>query len=71
MTKPRKPRVKLKTYDVGYYLEQSFKISVQAGSEDAAERVVRKRLDDVGGELAGSERVHYDDGTVCVDEVTP
>jgi hypothetical protein len=69
MKKIRKPRVKLKSYDVGYYLKQSFTISVKAGSEDAAERVVRKRLDDVGGELAGSERVHYDDGIACVDEV--
>lgn len=65
----RKPRVKLKTFDVGYYLEQGFTISVKAGSAENAERIVRKRLDDASDELAGSERVHYDDGITGASEV--
>jgi hypothetical protein len=65
----RKPRAKLKTYDVGYYLEQGFTISVKACSADNAERIVRKRLDDANDKLPGSERVHYDDGITGADEV--
>jgi hypothetical protein len=65
----RKPRAKLTTYDVGYYLEQGFTISVKASSAENAERIVRKRLDDASDELAGSERVHYDDGITGADEV--
>ena len=64
----RKPRVKLKTFDVGYYLEQGFTISVKAGSAENAERIVRKRLDDANDELVGSERVHYDDGITGASE---
>ena len=69
MTKIRKPRTKLKTYDVGYYLEQGFTISVRGCSAANAERIVRRRLDDANDELPGSERVHYDDGIVGAEEV--
>jgi hypothetical protein len=65
----RKPRVKLKTFDVGYYMEQGFTISVKAASAENAERIVRKRLDDANDKLAGSERVHYDDGITGAQEV--
>jgi hypothetical protein len=69
MTNTRKPRAKLTTYDVGYYLEQGFTISVKASSAENAERIVRKRLDDTSDELTGSERVHYDDGITGATEV--
>ena len=57
----RKPRVKLKTFNVGYYLEQGFSINVKAKSASGAERIVRTQLNHESGELAGSTRVHYDD----------
>ena len=65
MTKCKiKRRTRLKTYNVGYYLEQGFAINVKAKSASDAERIVRKRLDDETYELTGSERVHYDDGII-------
>jgi hypothetical protein len=66
--KPKQPP-ELKTFRVGYYLEQGFAINVRARSERAAERSIRKRLDDECGELELSTRVHYDDGIACVSEV--
>ena len=59
-----KRRSRLKTYNVGYYLEQGFSINIKARSAEHAERIVRKRLDDEACELTGSERVHYDDGII-------
>ena len=61
----------LKTFRVGYYLEQGFAINVRARSADAAERSIRTRLNDECGELELSTRVHYDDGIACVSEVRP
>ena len=70
MTKCKiKRRTRLKTYNVGYYLEQGFAINVKAQSADDAERIIRKRLDDECCELPGSTRVHYDDGMVGAEEV--
>jgi hypothetical protein len=62
-------RVRLKTFDVSYYLKQGFTISVRASSAARAERMVRKMLDEGQGQLEGSSRIHYDDGIVGVDEV--
>jgi hypothetical protein len=64
-----KQQPELKTFRVGYYLEQGFAINVRARSEREAERSIRKRLDDECGELELSTRVHYDDGIACVSEV--
>ena len=70
MTKRKtKLRTRLKTFNVGYYLEEGFIINVKAKSEDDAERIVQKRLDDECGERSGSTRVHYDDGIVEAEEV--
>jgi hypothetical protein len=67
----RKPKQspELKTFRVGYFLEQGFAINVRARSEREAERSIRKRLDDECGELELSTRVHYDDGIASVSEV--
>jgi hypothetical protein len=62
-------RVRLTTFDVGYYLEQGFTISVRASSAAKAERLVRKMLDEGRGQLEGSTRVHYADGIVGAHEV--
>ena len=64
-------RAKLKTFDVAYYLEQGFSISVKSSSAQNAERIVRRRLNDAMCELSGSERVHYNDDIVGVEEVKP
>ena len=65
MTKCKtKRRTRLKTYNVGYYLEEGFCIEVKARSADDAERIVRKHLDDEACEFPGSTRVHYDDGII-------
>jgi hypothetical protein len=65
---PKQP-LELKTFRVGYYLEQGFAINVRARSERDAERSICKRLDDECGELELSTRVHYDDGIASVSEV--
>ena len=70
MTKRKiKRRTRLKTYSVGYYLEEGYCIDVKAKSADDAGRIIRNRLDDECGELSGSTRVHYDDGMVGAAEV--
>ena len=66
----RKSRPKLKTFEVGCYLEQGFTITVKAASAENAERIVRRRLDEASDELPGSERVHYADDLTGADEVT-
>lgn len=60
-----------KTFDVAYYLEQGFTVRVDAISAEDAEDIIRQRLADASGELAGSTRVHYDDGIVGAEEVAP
>ena len=64
-----KRRSRLKQFAVGYYLEEGFSIGVNATSAEEAETIVRNRLDDERCELAGSERVHYDDGITDAEEV--
>ena len=63
----RRPR--LRCFSVGYYLEQGFVLTVRARSGADAERIVRNRLDAECGEVAGSERVLYDDGITGTSEV--
>lgn len=57
---------KLRTYSVGYWVEQGYAITVEAKSAKHAERIVRQRLDDHIDRLPKSERVHHDDGVSCV-----
>jgi hypothetical protein len=64
-----KQHTKLKTYSVGYALEEGFRITVAARSVSDAERIVLERLDEEGGELQGSERIHYDDCITDVEEI--
>lgn len=66
-TKKTKP--KLKTFTVGYCVEQGFSINVEATSKDDAERIVKERLDEECDVLEGSTRVHYDGFTACASEV--
>jgi len=58
---------KLKSYSVGYWVEQGFTITVEARSAAHAEQQVRDRLDCEMDSLDGSERVHHDDGICSVD----
>lgn len=62
-------RPRLRCFRVGYYLEQGFVVTVRARSAADAARIVRNRLDAECGEIAGSERVHYDDGITGTGEV--
>lgn len=59
-TRKRKTKSKSKVFDVAYCVEQGFSIEVRAKSADAAERIVKKRLDDECDVLSGSTRVHFD-----------
>ena len=68
-TKKRASSAKLKTFAVGYYLEQGFTVLVKAASAEDAESNVRRRLDEAADELPRSERVHCDYNTVSVEEV--
>jgi hypothetical protein len=69
--KPATKRVKLKTFEVSYSVEQGFFIVVQAKSAAEAEEIVTTRLDDECDVLEGSERVHYDGFVASASEVTP
>ncbi len=64
-------RPRLRRFSVGYYLEQGFVVTVSARSAADAARIVRNRLDTECGAIAGSERVHYDDGITGTSEVQP
>ena len=63
-----KTKLKLKTFDVAYCVEQGFTIEVQATSAEEAERIIEERLDDECDVLTGSTRVHYDGFTASVRE---
>ncbi len=65
----RTTRPKLRPFQVGYYVEQGFTITLSVASAANAERIIKKRLDYECDVLKGSTRVHYDGGTVSVDEV--
>ena len=64
----RKPKPKLKTFDVAYCVEQGFAIEVKAISADEAERIIERRLDEECDVLRGSTRVHYDGFTAGASE---
>lgn len=64
----RKSKMKLKTFDVAYCVEQGFSIEVQATSADDAEQIIQQRLDDECDVLPGSTRVHYDGFTAAARE---
>lgn len=59
----------LKAFRIGYFIEAGFAVTIMARSERAAERIVRKHLDEYGAKLPGSEGVHYEDGICVVSEV--
>jgi hypothetical protein len=65
----RKPRTKLKTFEVTYCVEQGFSIIVKAKSAELAEEIVEQRLDDECDVLEGSVRVHYDGFIASSSEV--
>ena len=67
----RKPRTKLKTFEVAYSVEQGFSIIVKAKSAEVAEEIVEQRLDDECDVLEGSTRVHYDGFIASCSEVKP
>lgn len=67
--KLKQRRSGLRTFCVGYYLEEGFKITVKANSAAAAERLVARRLDDEAGELDGSTRVHFFGDVTHAEEV--
>ena len=70
MTKLKaKKRTRLKSFRVGYFLEQGFAINVRAKSTADAERIVENLLAQDHDELPGSERVHCDYGVVDVEAV--
>jgi len=58
-----------KLFEVAYFVEQGYAITVQAASPEDAERIVRQRLDDEMDVLDGSSRVHHFHDTVSVGEV--
>lgn len=60
---------KLRTYRVGFWIEQGYAIMVEARSRHQAEQLVRKRLDDAIDRLNHSDRVHHDHGVFAVDLV--
>ena len=64
-----KSSLRLRTYRVGYYLEEGFVVNVKARSIRDAERIIRQRLDDQAGEHDRSTRVHYADDITGTDEV--
>ena len=53
-----------KTYEVLYFLEQGFSVTIEATSEKSAEHIVRNMLDKRQDVLAGSTRGHYDAGII-------
>jgi len=67
----KEPKPKLKTFNVGYCIEQGFSINVEATSADEAERIIEERLDEECDELEGSTRVHYEGFIACTSEVDP
>ena len=58
-----------RVFNVSYYLEQGFVVCVKASSEVAAERIVRRYLDNEADELPLSTRVHFDSNVVDTEEV--
>ena len=58
-----------KLFEVAYFVEQGYALTVQATSPEDAERIVRERLDDEMDVLDGSVRVHHFHDTVSVGEV--
>ena len=58
-----------RSFNVSYYLEQGFVVRVEAKSEAAAERIVRRHLDTEADELPHSTRVHFDGNVVDTEEV--
>ena len=58
-----------RSFNVSYYLEQGFVVRVTAKSEAAAERIVRRYLDNEADELPLSTRVHFDSNVVDTEEV--
>ena len=57
------------SFNVSYYLEQGFVVRVTAKSEAAAERIVRRYLENEADELPLSTRVHFDGNVVDTEEV--
>ena len=57
---------KVRTYRVGYWIEQGYVLTVQARSQLHAERIVRCQLDIETDRLEDSERVHHADGIAGV-----
>ena len=58
-----------RVFKVSYYLEQGFVVCVKASSELAAERIVRRYLDNEADELPLSTRDHFDGNVVETEEV--
>lgn len=64
-----KRRTRLRSYEVLYYLEQGFSLTVKAKSAQAAEHMVSEQLNEDQDVLPGSTRGHYDAGVVQSEEV--
>lgn len=60
-----------KLFEVAYFVEQGYALSVQADTADAAKRIVRQRLEEEADVLDGSRRVHHSHGITGVEEVRP
>ncbi len=58
-----------KLFEVAYFVEQGYALTVQADTADDAERIVRQRLDEEADVLDGSRRVHHSHGIAGVEEV--
>lgn len=58
-----------KLFEVPYCIEQGYVITVEATDADAAERIVKQRLDDEMDVLDGSRRVHHEHYALITNEV--